>query len=202
MTPAQAVEHGRAHLRFCEAHWFGQPGTRELAGQAAPARVPGRTRLPPACGGRRPSRGLQGRAGDPALRCTSASPRPSAASPGPRCGDRRTACSTPRTSTTTSTSLRSARARRSPAAWPSFHDFWEAGTAPLLRPPRRPRRRDVPHDPGAGDGVGELLYSDRDLERLRRGDEHRAGAGLWLPLSGDDPGRPPRGCWRALPVSL
>ncbi len=26
MTPAQAVEHGRTHLRYCEANWFGRPG--------------------------------------------------------------------------------------------------------------------------------------------------------------------------------
>ena len=26
MTPAEAVERGRAHLRFCEANWFGRPG--------------------------------------------------------------------------------------------------------------------------------------------------------------------------------
>ena len=33
MTPAQAVEHGRAHLRYCEANWFGRPGYAKWEGK-------------------------------------------------------------------------------------------------------------------------------------------------------------------------
>jgi hypothetical protein len=32
-TPAQAVEHGRAHLRFCEERWFGDPSYVRLEGR-------------------------------------------------------------------------------------------------------------------------------------------------------------------------
>ncbi|HEY2156000.1 MAG TPA: glycoside hydrolase family 71/99-like protein [Isosphaeraceae bacterium] len=33
LTPAEAVEHGRTHLRYCEAHWFGRPGYAKWEGK-------------------------------------------------------------------------------------------------------------------------------------------------------------------------
>ncbi len=33
MMPAQAVEHGRTHLRFCETNWFGRPGYAKWEGK-------------------------------------------------------------------------------------------------------------------------------------------------------------------------
>ena len=153
-TPAQAVEHGKTHLRFCEENWFKEPAYVSLEGKPL-LMVFGPDFLKPAAVGGRP-RGDEAGPGvpDPA-RASSPGDRQLRLAPdvGVEGWQARS-----RGTRRLSRPLREAGGPEGRLRLPRLPRHLQGGGhAAVARLPRRPQRRDVPAHPGAGPGSGSPI---------------------------------------------